>query len=587
MQTLKLPLWLSFLLLLAVTIPPHVIGIDKFATIDEPWWVISGSNYYYALTHHDFANTIYDYHPAVTTTWVVTAGMLTVFPAYRGFGQGYFDVRKFNFDDFLKEHGKSTLDLLRNSRLIQSALLIVLALLSFFLLQLLIDRLVALLSIALAFDAPFFLGHSRLLNHEGMLALFALVSVLAMLVYLRTGRKWIYLLLSGAAFGLAQLTKSPSIVVIPVVGLMLFIGLFERGKSLGAKLLDAAKVFAIWLVSAAVVYVLLWPGMWVAPGRMLYEIYGNAFSYAFQGARLDVTQELQPAKFSLGTGVTGTLNFLGRWALRSTPVTWLGLLLAAWWVVRRTRSNGKGSSREEGHVSGLQPTERCDALVMSYLVLLAMLFILMFGVAQGRDSAHYILTSYVALDVVAGIGWGLALASLAASRPELGQMRVVVPVFAVLFALQLASALPYYPYYYTYENPLIQAVSGKPIVYGYGEGLEQAAAYLAAKPDAGAMKVYAYDGLGPFSYFFPGTTDVFKKVYLTEPGLPSVIQGMQHADYLVVYSAVQDALPESAAFLNAMQSVAPEKTIYIGGLDYARIYRIADIPASVYAQMAK
>ena len=32
--------------------------------------------------------------------------------------------------------------------------------------------------------------------------------------------------------------------------------------------------------------------MWVAPGKMLYEVYGNAFSYAFQGARLTVTEEL-------------------------------------------------------------------------------------------------------------------------------------------------------------------------------------------------------------------------------------------------------------------------------------------------------
>jgi len=70
MQKIKLPLWLSILLLLALTMPSHLVGLDKFATLDEPWWVISGSNYYYALTHRDFANTIYDYHPAVTTTWV-------------------------------------------------------------------------------------------------------------------------------------------------------------------------------------------------------------------------------------------------------------------------------------------------------------------------------------------------------------------------------------------------------------------------------------------------------------------------------------------------------------------------------------
>ncbi|HNC09045.1 MAG TPA: hypothetical protein PLX14_10100, partial [Anaerolineales bacterium] len=158
---------LLFFLLLALIVPSHLIANDRTVTVDEPWWVISGSNFYYALTHRDFANTIYDYHPAVTTTWMVTAGMVSYFPEYRGFGLDYFDVRKPNFEEFLRENGKEALGLLRNSRLFQSALILALAALCFFLLQKLIDYRMAFLSIALAMTAPFFLGHARLLNHEG------------------------------------------------------------------------------------------------------------------------------------------------------------------------------------------------------------------------------------------------------------------------------------------------------------------------------------------------------------------------------------------------------------------------------------
>ena len=75
--------WLPALFLLVLIIPTRVVGIDKFATVDEPWWIISGSNYYYARTHQDFENTIYDYHPAVTTTWMVSAGMASYLPGYR------------------------------------------------------------------------------------------------------------------------------------------------------------------------------------------------------------------------------------------------------------------------------------------------------------------------------------------------------------------------------------------------------------------------------------------------------------------------------------------------------------------------
>jgi len=30
-----------------------------------------------------FANTVYDYHPAVTTMWIIALGMLIYFPQYR------------------------------------------------------------------------------------------------------------------------------------------------------------------------------------------------------------------------------------------------------------------------------------------------------------------------------------------------------------------------------------------------------------------------------------------------------------------------------------------------------------------------
>ena len=286
----KSRIWLV-VLLLALTIPSRVINIDRIINIDEPWWVISGANFYYAVTHKDFENTYFEYHPGVTNTWIIATALHTYFPEYRGFGQGYFDQRKPKFEEFMRSHGKDVIELVRNARLIQVGILAVLAVTAFLLLQLLIDQKNAFLSIALATIAPFFLGHSRLLNIEGMMSMFVLVSFLGMQLYLNKERKWLYLLLSGTAFGLAQLTKSSSILVIAVVGLMLFVGLFKRNeKNLSAKVWDAVRIFMIWFGAAALVYFILWPGMWVAPGKMLTGVYGNAFSYAFQGARLDVAK---------------------------------------------------------------------------------------------------------------------------------------------------------------------------------------------------------------------------------------------------------------------------------------------------------
>ena len=562
------PFWLYALILLALVAPPHLLGLDRFATIDEPWWVISGSNFYYAITHGDFANTIYDYHPAVTTTWVVTGGMLATFPQYRGFGQGYFDVRKPNFDEFMQQHGKETRDLLRNSRLIQSLLLIGLAVLLFFLLQKLLPPGAALTAVVLGFDAPFFLGHSRLLNHEGMLTMFMLVSLVSMFVFLRVERRPVYLLLSGAAFGLAQLTKSSSLALAAVIGVMLLLDLAgsRKTKPLRSGILDFAKSLAIWLGSAALVYVLVWPGMWVAPGRMLYQVYGNAFSYAFQGARLDVTQQLQPESFSLDTGLGGVPMYLRLLAIRSTPLSWIGLaLFLACLPSRRLSSNARWSA---GYLGGT-----------------ALLFILMFGLARGRDSAHYILVSFFSLDLIAGLGWAAAVSWLAERWRALRKGWVTAVILAIVLLAQIGSGLAFRPYYYTYANPLLAAL-GREALTGYGEGLDQAAAYLAAKQDAGGLRVFAYAGMGPFSYFFPGRTEVMKKAHFLEPGLPDVIKGLRWSEYVVVYAAVQDRLPECAAFVRAMRAVKPEQVIFVDHVEYVRIYRSQDIPESVYAALA-
>jgi hypothetical protein len=552
---------LLIVLLLILIVPSHLIGIDRATTIDEPWWVISGSNYYYALTNRDFANTLYDYHPAVTTTWMVTTGMVAYFPEYRGFGQGYFDVRKPHFEEFLRENGKDALDLLRYSRWAQSALILVLAALGFFLLQMVIDYRIAFLSISLAMTAPFYLGHSRLLNHEGMLAIFVLVSLIGMYVYLEKGKSLIFLLISGVTFGLAQLTKSTSIALIGLVGLMLLVTLFKRDeKKLSAKILEALKTIGIWLASAALVYFILWPGMWVAPGKMLSGVYGNAFSYAFQGARLDVTEELEPATFDLVTRSDGLLLYLKYWASGTTFVTWLGMAFSL---------SAAFSKKADAGIRSL----------LIYLLILGSGFILMFSIAQGRNASHYIMTSFVSFDVIAGVGWGSALIWAQSRWRGLAQGSASLTVLAALTLAQIGFGLPYAPYYFTYKNPLAREAA----TFGYGEGLAQAADYLAGKPNPQEIRAYVYNGMGTFSFYFPGETVVLKRAHLVEDDFATITEELRKADYLVLYPITRAKHPETEKILGELEGVVmPEKVITINGLEYIQVYRVGDIPESVY-----
>lgn len=559
-------LWLV-LLLLALTLPSRMINIDRAVNIDEPWWVISGANFYYAVTHRDFQDTYFEYHPGVTNTWILSTAMHFYFPEYRGYGQGYFDQRKPFFEEFMREHGKETLDLVQYSRYIQAGVLAVSAVAAFLLLSLLVSEYAAFLAVALATIAPFFLGHSRLLNMESMVSLFVLISFLSLHIYLNKDKKLFYLLLSGVAFGLAQLTKSTSIALLGVVGLMLLVGLFKRDeKTLASKFLDAVRVFAIWFGTTAVVYFVLWPGMWVDPGRMLGEVYGNAFSYAFQGARLDVTEELEPASFSVVTKFEGIYQYVRLWASSTTFITWLGMIFAGLTLFSKDKTRMPAWGRS----------------MLGYLALLGVLFILMFGVAQGRNAGRYIMVSYVVFDVIAGIGWGAALLWAQERWKGFATVSASVAVLVVLTLGQIGFGLPYAPYYFTFKTPFAKEAA----TYGYGEGMSEASDYLAQKPNAKELRAYVYNGMGTFSFYFPGETIVLKRIYLIEEDFATITTEMRSSDYLVLYPITRTFHPETEKILGKLEGVVePEKTIYINGMEYIQIYHVPDIPESVYAAL--
>jgi len=548
--------WKDILLYLGLALAlliPRLPGLDSFATGDEPYWLSMGANFYYALGQREFQNTIYEYQPAVTTMWEVTGAMLAYFPEYRGLGQGYLEFEKGVLDPFLLKHGKDPLILLRDARLIQVGNVTAIFLLAFYLLQKLLDRRLAAFAILLAGFDPFFLGQSRLLDHEALLASFVLVSVLALAVYLFQGRRFIYLLVSAVAAGLGQLTKSSAVAVLAPIGLLLLADLYQRRAAWKQALLGAFKTFALWFLVLALTYVLFWPGMWAAPAKMLGNVYGNAFSYAFQGARVIAVEDAEPAVTGLNTDLGGFLALTGDLFARLTPLTWLGLLLALPLLFKRTRE--------------LVPPWTGPLAALSGFT--ALVFVLMFALAKGRNSPHYMLTSYVMLNLLAGLGWVVALRWLSA-RTNLSWLPVTV--LALVLVLQAGSGLMKYPYYFTYQNPLVPR-SDKP-AFPYGEGLELAARYLASQPDAKDATALVYYSRGCFSYFYPGPVERFKP-YFVDAGHEADLQNaLDGADYLVIYYAIQGHLDKYQPLLSSLADKPLVKEIWLDGYKYAVIYKL-------------
>ena len=552
--------------LIILFLAPRIPKIDSFVTLDEPSWLSQGANFYYALGQREFQNTVYEYQPAVTTMWIISAAMLIYFPEYRGFGQGYLSYEKGHLDPFMYEHGVDPLALLAYSRLIQVFVLLFLFLLLYHLFQRFIPKHSAAFVVLFAAFDPFHLGLTRLLTHEAMVSLFVLVSLMALAVYLVQDRKFIYLLISGAAAGFAQLSKSSAIAMLGAVGVLLLMQVFqERGEGWGRAFLKNTKVFLLWLVFLVVTYFIFWPGMWVAPGKMLYEVYGNAFSYAFQGARLTVTEDLNISRFNLNN-IVEIWDMTSVLLYRTTPFTWLGVLMGFALPFIRNRE-----------------LVRQNRVLFSLLLTNAMAFILLIGLAQGRNSPHYILASYISFNLLAGLGWYYFL-KWAFSRFSARQTQLQFAGLTAILLLQGWSAFSKFPYYFTYQNPAyIETGVGRDYPqFPYGEGLDLAAQYLAGLPGAKDSTVLSYYGRGCFSYYYPGETVSFRPYWVDGAHAVDLLNAIQSADYLIVYNANQGQAEKYRDYLGILSTVQPLHEIWLDEMKYVTIYKVDDLTESIY-----
>ena len=69
-------------------------------------------------------------------------------------------------------------------------------------------------------------------------------------------------------------------------------------------------------------------------------------------------------------------------------------------------------------------------------------------------------------------------------------------------------------------------------------------------------------------------------------GLP-YIEDIQNADYFVTYDIYQKYKPEGLMLINFLKDVTPEKIIVLDGVEYARVYKVADLPEGILDVLAQ
>jgi hypothetical protein len=544
-QELLLPLLIGLLTLL-----PRAAGLTDFLTTDEAYhWVARSERFAAAIAAGRWADTIITGHPGVTLMWLGGLG-LQLERLARTFGWAA---------------GSSALDHLAWLRLGPVLAHAIALPASYLLLRRLVRPPVALVAAMLWATSPFLVAQGRLLHRGARLTDFVLLTVLATISATRAARPTPWLILAGALCGLALLTKGPALILLPFLGLTLFaLGEGRRTKDEG-QLEPASSGLRLWsfvirrlawsiprylllLTVAAAVVLLLWPALWVEPARAIGDYVGEIVG---NGGRAN-----GDGQFFLGRSDAdpGLLYYPAIGLFRLTPVELLGLIaapIAALSWLRRPAASPPGASRDDEEA---RPLERAHLVALG---LFALWWLLVMTTGPKKFD-RYILPLWPALLTLSAFGLVWATAWIGRRRP----FRMLHAAACVLL-LQAALLLWYHPYYLSYYNPLLGGgpVAQRTFLIGWGEGMDQAGAWLRGRPDIGEGQILSA---------LPPTLQPFVPVPVQEVRALDTAP----ANYAVVYlESLQRAdAPELYARIRA---TVPLHTVRIHGIDYAQIYQLA------------
>lgn len=543
----------ALLLLLAFVVRLPYLG--DFLTIDEVKWIEGAGQFLLALRHGDLAQTYWHFFPGITTTWG-EAIILWLLWLFQGDGlslAGFVTARLADLPGLV------------GSMRLSGVLITALAVPGIYLLaRPLLGNAVAVLGVLLLIFDPFFLGHSRLVNGDAIAAALMLLSVLAFLrgskmagtqgnrvarmqdsrpqepaPSYRAFKIQYSFLLSGALGGLALLTKLPAPILIPWIGLLAGIG-FWQWRSLRFWL----KALLIWGVVALAVCVILWPALWVAPLTTLRSIYVDAFQVGEVGSGHDTFFLAQISDDP------GWRFYPLAVAFRLTPITFIGAFLALLWLIFRRRTNPAPNSQ----------------VTTGWLLAAYVLYVILTANVSPKKLDRYVMAVFPALDLLAALGFWGAWSIVRRGWPW---QRLAEGVAAALLVVgQSFFVLTNYPYLITSYNPLLGGISTavQKIPVGWGEGMEQAAAWLNQQPDAANLRVSAWYSDSFFPYF------VGQQASFSSSGKDQLA-----ADYVVFYvNQVQRQKPYPA-LVRYFQQQPPAFTVYAQTEPWAWVYRAPQV----------
>jgi 4-amino-4-deoxy-L-arabinose transferase-like glycosyltransferase len=557
------------LLIILVTgfLLPRVFSIGKFVAVDEVNWLFRSANFYDAVVRRDWSGTYVSDHPGVITSWVGALAFKIAAPGYKVTRE--LDKKSYiTFENnLIKKAGVQPLYVLATSRVIMILLLMSVWLLCFFYAQRLFGVIPSLLGFLIIALDPFFIALTRMSHLDAPQAVFMFLSILAFLNFLYRGNRWLDLVVSGITGGLAFLSKLPGIFIIPTIGIL---GLWEYLRARSVKkvgnpniadksLKKLIQYLLVWALVFVVTYSAIWPSMWVQPIKTLERVFNTSANFTRTIIEENPEEQEIDTNSSPTRSLTDYLRYPNSFLWRTTPVVLLGLLLLLVAYFRRI-----DQVMDEPVNKSLQG-----------LLIFAIIYTI--GVTLPTQSSEkYYAPVYLVLDFLAGLGWYSFVFHLTKGFREIRGKIIAFATLVAVITIQSIWVYQSYPYYFTHYNPFLGSLSRAAQVkyYGVGEGLDQAGLYLMTKPESSKLKVMAWYGIGPFSYFFNG--NVFPLYMSNSAWTPEFIQRLKEMDYLVIYSN-QRFRRQPPELFDLLSGVAPEHIVTIDGAEYAWIYEVSDL----------
>jgi hypothetical protein len=551
-----------------VALAARLVAHDVAITADEDNWMRRAGGFTYGLLNGQLGRTYQNGHPGVTTMWVA---MLTLGPERM---VQYADrVHNQRLVGRVPGFWTALVDARPGFALVTAALTTLIAGLAWRLYGPLIGALTGLI-VGLE---PFYLAISQLVHLDAILSGCMVASVLAALVRWTRGGGRGWLVASGVLAGLAILSKVPAVYLlacVPLIGVAVAVrtpadavrpadpaarpGGHDPAHEIAtadwrAIVARLALDLLIWGAAAVAAFVAFWPAIWVLGP---FEVLGRIAEFT----RETGGQPHEQGTFFWGRQAAdpGPYFYPVALAFRLAPLTLLGLVvLAALW--RR-----------------LPIRDRAPSIA---LIGYGLGFVLMMTLGP-KKLDRYVLPIIPALGVLAALGlasawaWlgersrrGSSAASLSRSGPA-GRAAGAAPALwrgaavALVGVLAVWPAASSYPYFLAYYNPLLGGgpMAQRTVMVGNGEGLDQVAAWLNARPNASDLWIVSHS-FDILQARIVGSGEALRD------RVPS------NADFVVLYR-FQIQVGQSPRVLDEyLNRHQPEKVVWINGVEYARIYR--------------